>query len=112
MKDQHKLPFKERANSSWPCRSREYRTWERIKRCCYEPSYHHYKYYGGRGIKVCKRWLDSFQAFLEDMGPKPAGLSIGRMDNDGNYEPSNCRWETAKQQMRNRTITVFLEREG
>lgn len=112
MKDQHKLPFATRAKTSWPSRSREYRTWERIKRCCYESSYFAYKNYGGRGIRVCQRWLGSFEAFLSDMGKKPKGLSLGRIDNDGDYEPSNCRWETAKQQMRNRRDTVYLERGG
>lgn len=80
----------------------EHRAWSRIRRRCNSPSYHNYHYYGGRGIKVCERW-DNFENFLADMGPKPGkGYSIERINNDGNYEPSNCKWATALEQSRNR----------
>ena len=81
----------------------EYTAWlNMISRCATKnPSF--YKNYGGRGITVCKRWRDSFADFLEDMGRKPSPeLSLDRINNDGNYEPGNCRWATDKEQANNR----------
>lgn len=88
--------------------------WRNIKERCTNPNYKTYGNYGGRGIKVCDEWLESFESFYEwavNNGYKQ-GLSIDRIDVDGNYEPSNCRWETNKVQARNKRNTVFLEHNG
>jgi len=82
--------------------SPEWRVWRAMRQRCQDPSCTAYKDYGGRGISVCERWDNSFEAFLADMGPRPAGMQIDRTNNDGNYEPSNCRWVTCKENSNNR----------
>ncbi len=89
--------------------SRTYQTWSCMRKRCANPNDKRFLTYGARGIRVCDRW-HSFENFLADMGEKPDGSSIDRIDNDGNYEPGNCRWVlTREEQMRNRTSTVLCE---
>lgn len=87
----------------------EYRSWKHARERCLNPNIKTYHHYGGRGITFCERWND-FALFMEDMGPRPAArYSIGRIDNDGNYEPDNCRWETVKQQANNRRTSRLFK---
>lgn len=69
---------------------------------CHNPNHAAFAYYGARGINVCDRWRNSVEAFIAEVGPRPLGLTLDRIDNDGNYEPGNVRWATKSQQQRNR----------
>jgi hypothetical protein len=94
--------------------SRLYRKWESLRRRCNDPNALYYRYYGGRGIKVCPEWKNDFQAFYDwaiENGYKD-GLSIDRIDVNGNYEPSNCRWATPKEQANNRRNTPYITYNG
>ena len=89
-----------------------YSVWSSMIRRCESTSDKNYRHYGGRGIKVCERWRGSPDLFFSDMGIRPKGASIDRIDTNGNYEPNNCRWATSKQQARNKRNTVFIEYGG
>lgn len=93
-------------------KTRTYNSWQRIRQFCYNPNCKKYPKYGGRGIKVCDRWLESFQNFLEDMGERPEGMTLDRKDNDKDYTPENCRWATPKQQSNNRNYCKKFEYKG
>lgn len=91
----------------------EFRCWNHMLSRCFNPNVENYKYYGGRGITVCERWRNSFEAFLSDMGPRPTlKHSIERNKTDGNYEPANCRWATKAEQSRNMRSNRMVEFQG
>lgn len=91
-------------------RSAEYQAWRDMRARCSNQNAGEWSRYGARGIRVCDRWSASFEAFLADMGERPsADHSIDRINPNGNYEPTNCRWATRAQQQRNRRCTVFVD---
>ena len=86
--------------------------WREMVDRCINPLNKDYNSYGGRGITVCAQWRFSFSTFLQDMGERPYGMTIERVDNNGNYEPSNCIWISRKEQSRNRRTTKFFTHNG
>lgn len=91
----------------------EYRIWSQMKQRCILKTNHAYPHYGGRGIKVCDRWLESFQNFLEDMGNKPTiSHTLERINVNGNYEPSNCKWATRREQRCNQRDARYVTYKG
>lgn len=88
-----------------------YRIWQSMKTRCLNPNTAYYRYYGGRGISVCERWM-SYRLFLMDMGERPEGMSLDRIDTNGNYEPGNCRWATSKEQSVNKRNVRLYEMDG
>lgn len=92
-------------------KSREYSTWRSMRSRCNNPKSAHYQSYGGRGIKICKRW-DKFENFYEDMGERPKGYSLDRIDNNKGYNKKNCRWATKKEQDNNRRDNVTITHNG
>lgn len=82
--------------------TRTYKSYNSMKERCLNPNHQAYEFYGGRGIKICDRWLESFENFLEDMGERPVERTLDRVDNDGDYTKMNCRWATKSQQNKNK----------
>lgn len=83
-----------------------YETWRGMRERCERPDNHRYSSYGGRGIKVCDRWMNSFENFLADMGERPDGMTLDRIDVNGNYEPGNCKWATDAEQRMNKRNSI------
>lgn len=107
-----RIKFKHGAMRSGQDRWPEHNIWNAMKTRCYNKNCKHYAEYGGRGIKVCERWQE-FANFIADMGRRPdQKLTLERLNNDGNYEPSNCVWATRTQQARNRSTTKRLTIDG
>lgn len=91
----------------------EYRAWSGMKQRCTNPKISNFPQYGGRGIRVCDRWMASFDDFLADLGPRPSpDHSLDRIDNDGHYDPSNCQWRTRVEQQRNVSRNRLLTFQG
>lgn len=100
------------AVNNYPTYSRAYSSYLAMKRRCTDPSDISYCRYGARGIKVCDRWLESFENFLADMGERPEGFDLDRINNEGHYDPGNCRWISHKQNARNRSNNRLLTYQG
>ena len=90
----------------------EYRIWALMKDRCSNPNAPHWADYGGRGVCVCDTWRDSFEAFYDDMGPRPPSTTLGRIDNDGHYEPTNCEWQSWIKQQNNRRSNLLVTHNG
>lgn len=100
-------------HSTKAVKSPEYVSWMSMKQRCNYPKHKSYKNYGGKGITICRRWNDSFPAFLEDMGPKPDSLStIERKNPDLGYSPDNCLWASKSDQTKNKTNSIFVTVNG
>lgn len=89
-----------------------YSTWKSMRARCLDPKDKDYPRWGGRGIKVCKAWADSFVEFYKDMGERPKGHTIDRINNEGDYEPGNCRWAVQKTQSNNTRANYYVEYQG
>jgi len=102
-KDTYKKNIRANDDGTYP--STTYRRWTGMRQRCINPKHPAFIYYGGRGIRICERWLNSFEAFLADMGEAPPGLWLDRIDSNKGYEPGNCRWVTPEESAKNRSKT-------
>jgi hypothetical protein len=93
-------------------KTRTYYAWRSMRSRCLDPNNSSWKQYGGRGISVCDSWVNDFDAFVFDMGEAPEGLSLDRIDVNGDYEKNNCRWATSKEQANNRTSNKTIDHGG
>jgi len=89
-----------------------YHSWNNMRFRCYNDKATQYMYYGGRGIRVCNRWVNDFDAFVEDMGLRPDGMTLDRIDPDGDYTPENCKWSSKFEQSQNRRNARKIEHNG
>lgn len=103
---------KKRATTHSLTKTPEHRTWGSMIQRCTNKNHHAFHNYGGRGIKICHQWRTDFLQFLSDMGKRPEGTTLDRIDVNGDYEPSNCRWATETQQKNNRRDNRYIEWEG
>ena len=99
----------QRSKTHGMSKTKTYKSWSGAKRRCYNKNTSDYVYYGGRGITVCSRWLNSFENFLEDMGKTPDKKTLDRIDSNKNYCKKNCRWATVKQQNRNKNNNHLVD---
>lgn len=106
----HRNMLRERLTTHGGTRTPEYSSWCNMKDRCLNPNNPKFVDYGGRGISICARWLHDFEAFRDDMGPKPSAKhTVDRIGNSGNYEPGNCRWATPTTQARNTRRTRYVQ---
>lgn len=101
-----------RARTHGKTGDRTYLSWRGMRERCSNPNNRRFSDYGGKGVYVCERWADDFEAFLADMGPRPDGMTLDRIDNSGPYSPENCRWADVSTQTRNRSDNVWIDWNG
>lgn len=114
-KEQHIIRMTKHGHNKKGYMSRTYKSWKSAKERCYNKNHNSYVNYGGRGIKICERWMDldsGFENFLEDMGIRPDKMTLDRVDNNGDYCKDNCMWSTCKSQSNNMRSNVILEYNG
>lgn len=109
---QHSQAWREAVVKHGMSAREEYGIWNHMRQRCHNPKNDRYASYGGRGIKVCDRWRESFENFYADMGPRPPGAQLDRVDNDKGYSPENCRWATRKEQQNNTRANRIVEFNG